>query len=127
MTALIDMAFLLITFFVMSIRFGQAGEEEIELPKADQAKEVSDQRVELVIVNITRDGTYMLNTVRRSSSDLRRYLKERSDNSSRTLEVVLRGDRETPFEAIQRAMRISVEAGITEVGLAALQMGEDEP
>ncbi len=126
MTALIDMAFLLITFFVMSIRFGQAGEEEIKLPNADQAKEISDQRVELITVNVSRDGFYLINAVRRSSAELLDYLERRSESSSRSIEVVIRGDRRTQFEAVQRAMRISAEAGLSKVGLAALQLGEED-
>lgn len=125
-TAMIDMAFLLITFFVMSIRFGQAGEEQIKLPDADQAKEVTDQRVELVTVNVTRDGLYLVNGVRKSGGELSRYLQSRKEEATKSIELVIRGDRNTQFSAIQRAMRLSAEVGIHDVNLAALQTGDEE-
>jgi biopolymer transport protein ExbD len=125
-TAMIDMAFLLITFFVMSIRFGQAGEEQIKLPDADQAKEVTDQRIELVTVNVTRDGLYLVNGVRKSGGELSNYLQSRKEESTKSIELVIRGDRNTQFSAIQRAMRLSAEAGIHDVNLAALQTSDEE-
>ena len=125
LTAMIDMAFLLITFFVMSIRFGQAGEEEITLPDADQASEVTQQQVELVTVNVTQQGEYIVNAVQQTSRGLLRHLRERRRNSNRNIEVVIRGDRGTAFDSVQRAMRLAAEAGIAQVSLAALQNTEE--
>lgn len=123
---MIDMAFLLITFFVMSLHVGQAGEEEIELPDADQARELTESHVELVTINVHEDGYYVVGGVRQSSTDLRRHLETRKEESRRKLEVVIRGDRNTSFEPVQRAMRISAESGIAKVGLAALQNDAEE-
>ena len=47
-TAMVDMAFLLITFFIMSIRLGQQGEELVKLPNADQARAVTTQFLDQV-------------------------------------------------------------------------------
>jgi len=124
-TAMIDMAFLLITFFIMSIRFGQEGEQMIKLPSADQAKEVIDERVELITVNITRDGLYVIGGGEKSSSELFRYLQLRRDEADK-VEVVIRGDRLSEFNAVQRVMRLSAEAGIADVSLAALQLADEE-
>ena len=129
MTAMIDMAFLLITFFIMSIRFGQQGEELVKLPSADQAREVTDEQVELVTVNVTQDGLYVVNGVNHSGSDLNRYLEARKEEGDR-IEIVIRGDRRSQFSAIQRVMRMSAETGIPDVSLAALQQpdaGEETP
>lgn len=121
MTSLIDMAFLLITFFIMSIRFGQAGEEEIKLPDADQANETAEDGVELVTLNVTGDGAFVVNGVRQEPADLYRWLEGRKADTDKKLELVVRGDRNVAFEKIQRAMRLSAEAGVTNVSLAALQ------
>jgi len=123
---MIDMAFLLITFFVMSIRFGHQGEELVKLPNADQAKEVTDERVELITVNVTRDGGYVVSGIERSGSSLFKYLKDRHEHAKNRMEVVVRGDRESEFTDIQRVMRLSAEAGIKDVSLAALQAGDDD-
>lgn len=122
-TAMIDMTFLLITFFIMSIRFGQQGEEKIKLPSADQAKEVTDQGIELVTVNVSKDGTLLINGIARTSSELLRYLEARKEEAEK-VELVVRGDRGSEFSAVQRVMRLSAEAGVTDVSLAALQLAE---
>ncbi len=121
---MIDMAFLLITFFIMSIRFGQAGEEEVKLPDADQANEVTDERTELITVNVTKDGLYIVGGVQQSGGDIFKYLKLRKEESTKNLELVVRGDRKSEFNAIQRIMRISAESGVTNVSLAALQQDD---
>ena len=121
---MIDMAFLLITFFIMSIRFGHQGEELVELPNADQAREVTDERIELITVNVTRDGYYVVSGIQRSGGKLFSYLKDRKEAAKEKIEVVIRGDREAEFNTIQRVMRLSAEAGIRAVSLAALQSGD---
>lgn len=120
-TSMIDMTFLLITFFIMSLRFGQQGEEQIKLPDADQATQVTDQRVELITVNVTKDGLYLINGVEQSSSQFLRYVEARKQEGGK-LEIVVRGDRSSEFQAVQRLMRLSAEAGVSDVSLAALQI-----
>ncbi len=122
-TAMIDMTFLLITFFIMSIRFGQEGDEKITLPSADQATEMTEQRVELITVNVTKEGLYLINGVEQSATDYLRYVRARKEEGD-TLEIVVRGDKSSEFSAVQRVMRLTAEAGISDVSLAALQMGE---
>ncbi len=124
---MIDMAFLLITFFLMSIRFGHQGEELVKLPNADQAKEVTDERVELITVNVTRDGAYVVSGVERAGSSLFKYLKDRREHAHDRIEVVVRGDRRSEFSDVQRVMRLSAEAGIKDVALAALQAADSGP
>ncbi len=126
MTAMIDMAFLLITFFVMSIRLGQQGEELVELPRADQASASRDERVELLIVNVTSDGRYVVGGSERSTGDLIKWIGLRK-NAAKRVELVIRGDRETPFHSVRQLMRMAAEQGISNVSLAALKLGEEEP
>jgi biopolymer transport protein ExbD len=125
MTSMIDMTFLLITFFIMSIRFGQEGDDKIKLPNADQATEVTEQRVELISVNVTDDALYIINGVEQSASQFLRYVQARKEEASK-IEIVIRGDKGTEFNAVQRLMRLSAEAGISDVSLAALQMTDTE-
>jgi biopolymer transport protein ExbD len=120
---MIDMTFLLITFFIMSIRFGQEGEDKVILPNADQATAVTEQGVELVTVNVTKDGLYLINGIEQSSSQYIRYIRARKDEGGK-LEIVVRGDKSTEFNAVQRIMRLTAEAGVSDVSLAALQMGD---
>ncbi|RMF25050.1 MAG: biopolymer transporter ExbD [Deltaproteobacteria bacterium] len=126
MTAMIDMAFLLITFFVMSIRLGQQGEELVKLPRADQASAARDERVELLVVNVTRDGSYLVGGNERSPGDIVKWIGLRKADAER-IELVIRGDRDTPFESIRKLMRLAAEEGVSNVSLAALKLAEEEP
>ena len=54
-----------------------------------------------------------------------RYLKDRRESSDDGIEVVVRGDRSSEFTDVQRVMRLSAEAGIKDVSLAALQAGDN--
>ena len=100
------------------------GEEKVKLPNADQATDVVDQRVELVTVNVTKDGLYLINGVEQTSSQYLRYLHARKDEGGK-LEIVVRGDKSSEFSTIQRIMRLSAEAGVADVSLAALQMADN--
>jgi biopolymer transport protein ExbD len=124
MTALIDMAFLLITFFVMSIRFGQAGEEEIKLPDADQAQETSDERNELITVNVNANGDFIIKGIHHEAGDLLSLLNARKSETDKEIELTIRADRDAAFEKVQRAMRVAAEAGIPNLSFAALQKPE---
>ena len=126
MTAMIDMAFLLITFFVMSLRLGQQGQELVTLPRADQAKATRDDRVELLTINVTSDARYIVGGVERSTAEIVRWLGLRK-NSGKRLEVVVRGDHRTRFQAVQTLMRLAAESGIRDVSLAALQLPDEKP
>jgi len=125
MTPLIDMTFLLITFFIMSIHMGQAGEKEINLPNADQAKETTGNETELITVNVTPAGDFVVNGTHHEPGDLYRLLDERKRNSKQKVEMVVRGDREASFEKIQRVMRIAAQASVKDISLAALQTADD--
>ena len=55
-----------------------------------------------------------------SAGEVLAYLRARKEEGD-DLEVVIRGDKASEFSAIQRVMRMSAEAGISDVSLAALQ------
>ncbi|RMD82972.1 MAG: biopolymer transporter ExbD [Candidatus Dadabacteria bacterium] len=126
MTALIDMAFLLITFFIMSLRLGQEGEQLVELPRADQAVAERDARVELLVVNVTANGGYLVAGSQRSLSEIQRLLDARVSPGKR-FELIVRGDRRAPFTSVRKILRLAAERGVRSVSLAALQLPEEEP
>jgi biopolymer transport protein ExbD len=53
-------------------------------------------------------------------------VRARKDEGKK-LEIVVRGDRSSEFNAIQRIMRLSAEAGVRDVSLAALQTADTGP
>ncbi len=125
MTPLVDMSFLLITFFVMTLRLGLTPEEKIELPNADQASTRHESQVEIVTLDIDQSGRVSWGGREWGVSELVGGLTERRAEKD-DLKVVLRADARSPFDKVQRVMSATAQAGISKVSLAALKLG-DEP
>ncbi len=75
MAPLIDIVFLTLIFFMTLSIFHQLESEiSISVPKAKESKEALRSPGE-IIINVTKDGTIIVNQRRLSSGDLRRMLK----------------------------------------------------
>ncbi len=123
-TPLVDMSFLLITFFVMTLRLGVSQEKEIELPKADQAYTTHESQVTIVTLDIDESGRVLWGGREWGLTELVGGLSQRrSENED--VKVVLRADSRSPFDKVQRVMAATAKAGISKVSLAALKLGDD--
>jgi biopolymer transport protein ExbD len=123
---MIDMSFLLITFFVMTIRLGLAQDQEIDLPRADQAEATHESRVEVVTVRIDQAGRVAWPGGGAGTGGLSTYLEDRRTGGA-DVKVVLRADARAPFTKVQRVMRSVATAGVSKLSLSALRLGEDSP
>ena len=59
MTPMIDMSFLLITFFVMTLRLSVSAQHQVELPRADQAKATHEAHPTVVTLVVDRNGRHL--------------------------------------------------------------------
>ncbi|MDZ7841131.1 MAG: biopolymer transporter ExbD [Gammaproteobacteria bacterium] len=133
LTPLIDVVFLLLIFFMVSTTFSKESELRIQLPETSD--EPVQERQNLVLeVEISRDGTYAVkgpddDAARQLlGSDrqvLYRALAAAGGNRS-DLVTVIRADRQTPHEAVVRAMDIARRLGYTDITFATQQVLEDE-
>ena len=121
LTPLIDVVFILLIFFMVSTTFQKESEIKIELPEAS-ADPVEEKKDVLELV-IDAEGRYFidqqqvvnteLNTLKKAIS---KFLGDRT-----TIPVVIRADRQTPYESVVRAMDATSQLGLVQMSLATSQ------
>jgi biopolymer transport protein ExbD len=126
MTPMIDMSFLLITFFVMTLRLSYSTQHPIELPRADQAKTTHAAPVAIATLVVDWQGRIFAGKRELSLADVENDLQQRRDAEPK-LKLVLRADARSPFERVRDVMRAAAEAGVDKVSLAALKTEEQKP
>ena len=112
-TPLIDVVFLLNIFFLVATTFQQQEREaKVALPQAAASAPISSALREIVI-NVTRDGTLIVNTRVVDESSLLSMLKNAvAQNPAQKVNV--RGDRDAAYGMVARALDLCKQAGIAE-------------
>jgi biopolymer transport protein ExbD len=119
LTALIDVIFVLLLFFMVSTSFTHPSAMKIDLPEASAvASPTKDtERLELVI---TADGKMFLNDHQlvddRVKTLIAAFTQAVGDN--RKVPLILRADRETPHHFVVRAMDVAAQLGFTDLSIA---------
>ena len=121
LTPLIDVVFILLIFFMVSTTFQRESEIKIELPEAS-ADPVEEKEESLEIV-IDSQGHYFIDEQQVVNTELdtlkiaiRKFLGEQTD-----IPVVIRADRNTPYESVVRAMDATSQLGLVHMSLATSQ------
>jgi len=121
LTPLIDVVFILLIFFMVSTTFQRESEIKIELPEAS-SKPV-EEKEELLEILIDVEGHYFIDGQQVVNTELetlktaiRKFLGEQTE-----MPVVIRADRNTPYEAVVRAMDATAQLGLLEMSLATNQ------
>lgn len=111
MTPIIDMVFMLLTFFLLATTFQRAEREmQIVLPSAASAAPISAALREMV-VNIAADGRATVRGRAVSDEDLRVLIATAVENNPGQ-KVTVRGDRGAPYGAVVRVLDICKSCGI---------------
>jgi biopolymer transport protein ExbD len=121
LTPLIDVVFILLIFFMVSTTFQRESEIKIELPEA--SAEPAEERKELLEIVIDAEGHYFIDEQQVVNTELetlktaiRKSLGQRTE-----LPVVIRADRQTPYESVVRAMDAISQLGLVQMSLATSQ------
>jgi biopolymer transport protein ExbD len=120
MTPMIDCAFQLILFFMLASDLARTRSDPVELPAASTASLV--RNADDLVVNLLADGRAGVDGVSMGEADLERIFEARRPRAERGLgyPVVVRADRSTPFEALQRLLAMAADRGaVTRVQFAA--------
>jgi len=113
LTPMIDMVFLLLTFFLVATTFHQEEREmRIALPFANASAPISALLQEF-IVNVDREGKIIIGGQAVEIEDLSGMVGE-AVKVNPDQKVTVRGDRETPYANIVTVLDVCKQAGIQE-------------
>jgi biopolymer transport protein ExbD len=118
-TALIDVVFLLLIFFMVSTTFERQALLKVDLPEASQVEDRSEAPESLELV-IDSEGRMYLNDRRLVDSDERtiRAAIQEAAGDDRNLPLVLRADRMTPHHFVVTAMDVAAQLGFSNLSIA---------
>jgi len=121
LTPLIDVVFILLIFFMVSTTFQRESEINIELPEA--SADPVEEKKELLELVIDAEGRYFIDQQQVVNTELEtlkkaigKFLGDRT-----TIPVVIRADRQTPYESVVRAMDATSQLGLVQMSLATSQ------
>lgn len=122
MTPMIDITFLLLTFFTLSSHFASAEKVEIALPRPDHSQAVNQRFPDKVILNLVYQGAGAPAALKLGAFDLNtteqldQYLSPVARHNPLT-PVILRADRRLSYGQVRRVME-----AVSAVGLSRLQV-----
>jgi len=128
MTPMIDVVFLLIIFFLVSSQLArQEVAIDLKLPEAASGQRPVDQSVAPVTVNVLPDGSVLLSGAKVLPQQLQHRLQVEAEQSEKSLEVRIRGDRSVPYRHVEPIMLACARAGIWNVHFSVLKQTPPEP
>jgi biopolymer transport protein ExbD len=128
MTPMIDITFLLLTFFTLSSHFASAEKVELSLPHPDHNQAEDRRFPEKVIINLVYQGPGASAQLKMgafdlaSMQDLAEHLAPIARHDPQT-QVILRADRRLPFGQVRRVMETVANAGLSRLQMVA-ELGE---
>lgn len=116
-TPLVDIVFLLVAFFLLSTTLGKEQSLNIDLPQASKSKAPVQKDA---VISIDAKGRIFLNNRELVGKDYQKELvKELSDLQKKGLkQVVIRGDKNSPYEKIIEVMDLLSNNGIKNFALS---------
>lgn len=121
LTALIDVVFLLLIFFMVTTTFDRHAKLKVSLPES--SAKTTQQQSDPLVLSIDAKGNYFINdrqVVNQSLDTLKQALQkvigDRGD-----MALVLRADANTPHQAVVRAMDAASQLGLTKLSIATVE------
>jgi len=125
LTALIDVVFLLLIFFMVTTTFDRHARLKVSLPEA--SAKASQQQKDPLVLSIDAKGNYFINdrqVVNQALDTLKQALRKSIDNDQtdyKDVALVLRADANTPHQAVVRAMDAAAQLGLTKLSIATVE------
>jgi biopolymer transport protein ExbD len=124
--SLIDIALLLVIFFMLSSTFVQEGRLKIELPQASMVP-TGKQKTDPLIVTVSQNGTYRVNEkelINNSPDTLRAAILEVA-GPDRNKPVTVRADGRATHQSVVSAMDVLGKLGFVKINIATVE--ESQP
>lgn len=126
LTALIDVVFLLLIFFMISTSFNRESEINIDLPEATAQKEESEQNV--IDLTIDREGRFYINGKKVVNTQITTLIKALKlvVKDQKEPALLISADGRTPHQAVVTAMDAARTLGINHLSLATKQVSTNQ-
>ena len=121
---LLDIMFLLLIFFVTTSNFRDVEQQlDVNLPAAQAAQSAQPASTE-VVINVKADGTMTVANNVLTGDELYSLLRELVTQFPGE-RVIIRGDREVPYQHIVTAMDTANLAGVKDIRLSAVRRASE--
>jgi biopolymer transport protein ExbD len=119
---LIDVALLLVIFFMLSSTFMQEGRMKIELPQAS-AVPTGKQKADPLVIAVTQSGSYRVNDreLINASTDTLRAAIVAVAGPNRDLEVTVRADGRATHQSVISALDVLSKLGFHRIRFATIE------
>jgi len=120
--SLIDIALLLVIFFMLTSTFMQEGRLKIELPQASLAP-TNKQKADPIVVSVTQSGSYRVNDrelINSSPDTLRAAILEVA-GADRDKPVTVRADGRATHQSVVSAMDVLGKLGFVRLNIATVE------
>ena len=121
LTSLIDVLFLLLTFFLVSTTFIEQSALKIELPSMQNADRVRQER--RFILNVSRDGQMVFNGEIVSPDVLKSLLAKSSADVDASGGLILRADKHLPYGDVMGILDLIKGSGVKRFVIATEVQG----
>lgn len=120
--SLIDIALLLVIFFMLSSTFMQEGRLKIELPQASLAP-TGRQKSDPLVVTVTQSGSYRVNDLEliNNSPDTLRAAILKVAAADRSRPVTVRADGRATHQSVVTAMDVLGKLGFVRINIATVE------
>lgn len=116
---MIDIVFLLLIFFIVTWSFARFETEmDISVPATEEGKNPERTPSE-IIINVKSDGTIIVNSKVRNATGLEKMLTQIA-KIRKGQSVILRADKDTPYDNIIRVLAICHKSNIYNVAFATV-------
>ena len=119
---LIDIALLLVIFFMLSSTFMNEGRVKIELPQASLSP-TGRQKTDPIVVSVTQSGSYRVNDreLINSSTDTLRAAIQEVARADRDKPVTVRADARATHQSVITAMDVLGKLGFVKINIATVE------
>ncbi len=119
---LIDIALLLVIFFMLSSTFMNEGRVKIELPQASLTP-TGRQKTDPIVVSVTQSGSYRVNDreLINSSKDTLRAAIQEVAGADREKPVTVRADARATHQSVITAMDVLGKLGFVKINIATVE------
>lgn len=125
LTALIDVVFLLLIFFMVTTTFDKHARLKVSLPES--TAKATQKQDEPLVLSIDAKGNYFLNDrqiVNQQLETLKQAIQKiiaQKNQDYKDVALVLRADAKTPHQSVVRAMDAASQLGMTKLSIATVE------